>query len=164
VSDLKKVLILCTGNSCRSILAEATLRELGRGRFESWSAGSKPTGQVHPLSLETLGIHGIDTGGLKSQSWDEFEDIDFDLVITVCDNANGESCPAYLSKAIRAHWGVFDPPKVRVEAGDERLPFEEAYQILKFRIEELLNLNEDEINSTTLNEIGKLNPQEVRYV
>lgn len=159
-----KVLILCTGNSCRSILAEAALRELGKGRFQTWSAGSSPAGQVHPLSLETLKIHGISTQGLKSQSWDEFEEITFDLVITVCDNANSETCPVYLSKAVRAHWGVFDPPKIEVSPDEARLPFEEAYQILKFRIEKMLMLDREEMNSTTLNEIGKLYPEGMRYV
>ena len=92
-SDALKVLFMCTGNSCRSVMAEALINDLGRGRYRAWSAGSFPVGYVHPKSIETLQQHSIDPGQQRSKSWDEFVEEQFDLVITVCDQAAGESCP-----------------------------------------------------------------------
>ena len=108
MNNKKKILVLCTGNSCRSIMAEGLINHFGKDDFQAFSAGSKPTGNVHPMSLKTLKKSGIFKADYKSQSWDEFSDINFDLVITVCDNAAGESCPVYLSSAPQVHWGVVD--------------------------------------------------------
>jgi len=104
-----KVLILCTGNSARSILGEYLLREKGRGRFEVFSAGSHPAGRVNPLAVRTLREkYGLDAGGARSKSWDEFKDVKFDFVITVCDNAK-EACPLWPGQPMIAHWGSPDP-------------------------------------------------------
>jgi len=104
-----KVLILCTGNSARSILGEYLLREKGRGRFEVHSAGSHPTGRVNPLAVRTLrDKYGLDASGARSKSWDEFKDVKFDFVITVCDNAK-EACPIWPGQPMIAHWGSPDP-------------------------------------------------------
>ena len=104
-----KVLILCTGNSARSILGEYLLREKGRGRFEVFSAGSHPAGRVNPLAVRTLREkYGLDAGGARSKSWDEFKDVKFDFVITVCDNAR-EACPVWPGQPLVAHWGSPDP-------------------------------------------------------
>ena len=93
--DIKKILVLCTGNSCRSIMAEALINHLAPEKYRALSAGSKPTGYVHPKSLQVLKDHGISTDGLQSQSWDEFKDQSFDLIITVCDSAHAETCPVF---------------------------------------------------------------------
>lgn len=111
-----QVLFLCTGNSARSIMAEHLLRHLGRGRFESYSAGSHPTGVVNPYALAVLEQHHIDTRHARSKSWDEFRGKRFDFVITVCDRAK-ESCPVWPGQPVQAHWGSPDPAAV---TGDER--------------------------------------------
>ena len=132
-----KILFLCTGNSCRSILAEATFNALFPGTIRAMSAGSRPAGYVHPKSIALLKRESIPVDGLYSKSWEELSEIP-DVVITVCDDASGEACPLYLNKALRSHWGVFDPAKA---VGDEKFveaAFEGAYRILRFRIEALL--------------------------
>ena len=104
-----KVLILCTGNSARSILGEYLLRAKGHGRFEVFSAGSHPSGRVNPLAVRVLREkYGLDAGGARSKSWDEFKNVQFDFVITVCDNAK-ESCPVWPGQPLVAHWGSPDP-------------------------------------------------------
>ena len=104
-----KILVLCTGNSARSILAEYLLRAKGRGRFEVHSAGSHPTGRVNPLAIRTLHEkYGLDASGARSKSWDEFKEAKFDFVITVCDNAK-EACPIWPGQPVVAHWGSPDP-------------------------------------------------------
>jgi len=105
---IHNVLFLCTGNSARSILAEVMMNTLGRGQFIAHSAGSHPTGTVHPRALALLQRQGFSTEGLHSKSWVGLPTIPY-IVITVCDNAAGETCPAYLGPALRAHWGVEDP-------------------------------------------------------
>lgn len=118
----RKVLILCTGNSARSILGEYLLREKGAGRFEVHSAGSHPTGRVNPLAVRTLREkYGIDANGARSKSWDEFKAVTFDFVITVCDNAK-EACPIWPGAPVLAHWGSPDPAGA---AGGE----EERFQV-----------------------------------
>lgn len=110
-SDPLKVLVVCTGNSCRSIMAEALINNLGRGRYRAWSAGSVPTGFVHLKSIETLQRHGVDPGQKRSKSWNEFAEESFDLVITVCDQAAGESCPLFSGNPKKLHWSMPDPAK-----------------------------------------------------
>jgi arsenate reductase (thioredoxin) len=135
-----KVLILCTGNSARSILAEYLLRRIGGRRFESFSAGSDPKGKVHPLAIEVLrDVYQIDAAEARSKSMEEYRDVDFDFVITVCDNA-GESCPIWPGQPIVAHWGMDDPAAVE-GSGDEQLrAFKETARILHRRLDLFCNL------------------------
>jgi arsenate reductase len=135
-----KVLILCTGNSCRSILGEALINHLGGDRFQAFSAGSHPTGKVNANALATLARHGIPTEGFSSQSWDEFDDKGIDIAITVCDSAAGEACPVYLNSVIRAHWGLPDPAHVAGSQEDIEAAFETTYAALEKRINQLLAL------------------------
>ncbi len=132
---MKRVLVLCTGNSCRSIMAEALINTLGTGRYEAVSAGSDPTGYVHPKSIETLKRHGINISETRSKSWDEFANEHFDLVITVCDAAAAESCPAFLGKHEKLHWSTPDPAKANSTEGNINAAFDEAFNLLKQRIE-----------------------------
>jgi arsenate reductase len=131
------VLFLCTGNSARSILAEATLNHKGRGRFRAYSAGSFPTGKVNPGAIDLLERLQIPVDGYRSKSWDEFAKPgapEFDFIITVCDNAAGEVCPVWPGKPMTAHWGVPDP--AHVEGVIERAQaFREAFRVLERRID-----------------------------
>ncbi|OYY48336.1 MAG: low molecular weight phosphatase family protein [Methylotenera sp. 17-45-7] len=133
------ILFLCTGNSCRSILAEATFNALAPEGMLAMSAGSKPTGEVHPRSIALLKREGIATDGYYSKSWDELP-VTPDIVITVCGNAAGETCPAYLGKVIRAHWGIDDPARATGTEAEIDLAFITAYRILRKRIEVFLEL------------------------
>ena len=133
------ILFLCTGNSCRSILAEATFNGLAPQGMLAMSAGSQPTGEVHPRSIALLKSKGIATDGYFSKSWDALP-VTPDIVITVCGNAAGETCPAYLGKVIRSHWGVEDPAKATGSEAEINASFELAYQILRKRIEAFLAL------------------------
>ena len=137
------VLFLCTGNSARSILAEAYLNMAGKGRFAAYSAGSKPAGQVNPFALELLHKNHIETTGVRSKNWDEFAKPDapkMDFVFTVCDNAAAEPCPYWPGQPMTAHWGVPDP--AAVEGSDEvrRRAFLVAFKTLSTRINLFLNL------------------------
>ena len=132
------VLFLCTGNSARSIIAEAILNELGQGRFRAYSAGSQPKGQVNPLTLHLLQSLGYDTSGLRSKSWNEFAKPGapaLDFVFTVCDNAAGEACPFWPGQPLTAHWGVPDPADAQGSAAEIALAFKDAYRMLNQRIE-----------------------------
>ena len=133
------ILFLCTGNSCRSILAEATFNALAPQGMRAMSAGSQPTGEVHPRSIALIKSKGIATEGYFSKSWDNLP-VTPDIVITVCGNAAGETCPAYLGNVIRAHWGVDDPAKETGTEDEINASFELAYQILRKRIEAFLAL------------------------
>jgi len=133
------VLFLCTGNSCRSILAEATFNALAPAGWHAMSAGSKPTGQVHPRSLALLAREGIPTQGYSSKSWDKLP-VTPDIVITVCASAAGETCPAYLGPVMRAHWGVDDPAHATGTDKEIDAAFMRAYRILRARIEAFLAL------------------------
>jgi len=128
------VLFLCTGNSCRSILGEATFNHLAPAGWHAMSAGSKPAGYVHPRSLALLAREGISTAGYFSKSWEDLPAIP-DIVITVCGSAAGETCPAYLGAVLRTHWGVEDP--AHAVGTDEEIDaaFIKAYRILRARIE-----------------------------
>ena len=139
------ILVLCTGNSARSILGEMLFNHLGKGRVKAWSAGSQPAGQVNPVALETLQKHGIPCEGARSKSWDEFNASavppapTFDFIFTVCGNAAKETCPVWPGHPATAHWGIDDPAHVEpLEA--RRAAFEQAYQELKRRIEAFLAL------------------------
>jgi protein-tyrosine-phosphatase len=156
------VLFLCTGNSARSILAEAYLNAVGRGRFRAYSAGSHPTGKVNPLALELLARHRIDTAGLRSKSWDEFGRAGaprLDLVITVCDDAAAESCPVWPGVPMRAHWGIADPAAVSGSDEQRRKAFGHAFAELSGRVERLMALPIAKLDRSTLqatlDEIGK---------
>lgn len=135
---MKKVLVLCTGNSCRSVMAEALINQLKKGEYEAVSAGSFPAGYVHPKSIETLKRHGIDPGKPRSQSWDDFAGEHFDYVITVCDAAANETCPAFQGQYQRLHWSTPDPAKAEGSEADIEAAFDDAFNMLKTRIEQEL--------------------------
>lgn len=152
------VLILCTGNSCRSVLGEALINHLGGGRFKAFSAGSHPTGKVNPNALATLKRHGVSTEGFSSQSWDEFDDKGIDIAITVCDQAAGEVCPVYLDSVVRGHWGLPDPAHVTGSQEIIEAAFEATYAALEKRIHRLLALPVEAMTrpelTEALNKIG----------
>lgn len=131
------ILFLCTGNACRSILAEATFNHLAPVGWRAMSAGSRPTGQVHPRSLVLLAREGIATTGLHSKSWDNLP-LTPDVVITVCSNAAGETCPVYLGPVLRTHWGVEDPARTVGTDAQIDAAFMAVYRILRVRISAFL--------------------------
>ena len=135
----EKVLVLCTGNSCRSVMGEALFNHLGKGLIEAFSAGSNPAGFVHPKSIETLQRNGVHAGEPRSKSWDEFEDQTFDLVVTVCDAAAAESCPVFFGAKNKLHWSTPDPAKATGTDKEIEAAFDEAFFMLKDRIEDYLN-------------------------
>jgi protein-tyrosine-phosphatase len=140
------VLFLCTGNSCRSILAEAIINRLGAGKFVGHSAGSMPKGEVHPQAIKLLKGLRHPTRDLRSKPWDEFaratnpEAPDLDFVFTVCDNAAGEVCPIWPGQPMTAHWGLPDPAEARGSDAEIALAFADAYRMLNNRIEIFVNL------------------------
>jgi protein-tyrosine-phosphatase len=157
------VLFLCTGNSARSILAEAVLNSLGQGRFRAYSAGSHPAGRVNPFALELLEKHRLTVEGLRSKSWDEFAGPNaprMDFVFTVCDQAAGEVCPIWPGQPITAHWGVEDPAAVEGSDEAKRRAFLNAFQTLGNRIRIFASLRLEALDRLALGmrlrEIGKL--------
>ena len=138
---MTKILYICTHNRCRSILSEAITNHLSDGRIQAFSAGSQPAGEVHPLSLKYLAEHGISTQGLQSQSWDEFESMQPDIVITVCDSAAAEQCPVWFGKTIKLHWGLKDPSKVAGNESEVKAAFEACIANITSRVNELLQLD-----------------------
>ena len=147
------VLFLCTGNSARSILAEAQLNALGKGRFRAWSAGSHPAGKINPFSLEFLKTIGLPTDGLRSKSWDEFAAPGapvMDYVLTVCDDAAGEQCPYWPGQPVSAHWGVPDPAAVEGSDEEKRQAFKAAAATLRRRIELLVALPTSSLDHLSL--------------
>ena len=132
------VLFLCTGNSARSILAEAVMNQIGAGRFRGYSAGSRPTGAPNPFALDLLRREGIDTGFARSKSWDEFEGAGapkMDFVFTVCDSAAAEECPYWPGAPMTAHWGLPDPAAVEGSDAEKALAFAETFRALTRRIQ-----------------------------
>jgi arsenate reductase len=147
------VLFLCSGNSARSILAEAALNAMAKGRFKAFSAGSQPGGQVNPLVLDFLARKGISTEGARSKSWEEFSRPGappMDLVITVCDSAAGEACPIWPGHPVTAHWGVEDPALYMDDPQKANRVIDEAYRILASRMAALLELPVDTLDPPTL--------------
>jgi arsenate reductase len=139
----RNVLFLCTGNSARSILAESYLNSIAAGRFQAYSAGSHPTGKVNPFALDLLERNRIPTIGLRSKAWDEFAKPgapQMDIIITVCDQAAGESCPVWPGKPITAHWGVEDPAAVSGDDDAKHAAFMRAFATLQKRIALLVGL------------------------
>ena len=137
MSEMHNVLFLCTGNSARSILAEALMNKLGEGRFKAFSAGSYPKGEVHPYTLDLLQSLNIDTAFARSKSWDEFAADDapkMDFVFTVCDDAANEACPVWPGQPMTAHWGVPDPAAAEGTEAERRYAFADAYRMLGNRI------------------------------
>lgn len=148
------VLVLCTGNSARSILGEVLFNTLGRGKFKAYSAGSKPAGRVNPGAIELLQERGFGIDGLRSKSWDEFAapgapEIDF--IFTVCDNAAGETCPIWPGKPATAHWGIPDPAHVEGEEA-RRAAFRKAYDQLARRIQLFMSLPIEKLDKLALKE------------
>jgi len=160
---MKKLLFLCTGNSCRSIMAEALLNHLGKDHFIAFSAGSFPTGTVHPLTLKMLLSKAVPTSGLRSKTWDEFKGKPIDIVITVCDQSAAESCPIFTGKPIRGHWSLPDPVKYAGLEAERLLEFQYVYNLIEYRIKALLRLPLDQMLPAEitgkLDEIGRLQPQ-----
>jgi arsenate reductase len=162
------ILFLCTGNSARSILAEATFNHLAPEGWRATSAGSSPKGDVHPRSLALLAREGISTAGLRSKSWDSLP-VAPDIVITVCSSAAGEACPAYLGRVLRTHWDVDDPAGATGTDAEIDAAFAMAYRILRKRIESFLalplaDLQQDRIRlKTELDRIGTLLPEPAQF-
>ena len=156
------VLFLCTGNSVRSIFAEAILNRIGQGRFRAYSAGSHPKGRVHPLAVEILHERGYDTRLLRSKSWSEFAQPGapaLDFIFTVCDDAAGEACPVWPGQPLTAHWGVEDPAAYQGPENRQRRLFQRVYLELERRIDLFTNLSFESLDRLTLkarlDEIGK---------
>lgn len=154
------VFVICTGNSCRSVMGEALFNHFGQGRIKAFSAGSHPLGKINQDTLATLARHGLPTEGYTSQSWDDFADQPMDIVITVCDSAAGEVCPLYLTNAVRAHWGVPDPSHVNGTDTEKLDAFEHTFATLDLRIKKMLTLPLESLSpdvlARELNAIGQL--------
>lgn len=154
------VLVICTGNSCRSVISEALFNHLGKGRIKAFSAGSQPLGRLNAGAVALLQRHGLSTEGFFSKSWEAFENQAIDIAITVCDSAAGETCPVYLRPVPRAHWGLSDPGHVKGTDEEIKAAFEATYQAVERRINLMLALPLEEMSSeelvTELNAIGRI--------
>lgn len=153
------VLVLCTGNSCRSVMGEALVTAFGQGRFKGYSAGSKPIGRINLDALSTLERHGLPTEGYFSKSMEAFKDQSIDILISVCDSAGKEPCPVFLGAAVRAHWGVEDPGHILGTPSEVIEAFDKTFDILKRRVQSMVNLPlegmEKQQIATELNRIGR---------
>ena len=134
-----EILFVCTHNRCRSILGEVLANENYNGFFRAYSAGSQPAGEIHPLTLHYLKARSLPTEGLQSQSWDEFDDHDFDWVITVCDSAAAEPCPLWMTEANRLHWSMRDPSK---QEGDDKAVEGAFFEVMDALDQKLLELKQ----------------------
>lgn len=153
MTDICNILILCTGNSARSILGEALFNLRGQGHIQAYSAGSKPKGVPHPGALRLLAKEGIDTAAFRSKSWDEFTAPDapaIDLAITVCGNAAGESCPLFIGAPLKAHWGLPDPADVTGDDSVVDAAFAETWRLLDMRVQAFLALDSAAMNRAEL--------------
>lgn len=160
------ILILCTGNSARSIMAEALFSTLGNGRFKAYSAGSHPNGRVNPFAIEQVKATGYPTDNLRSKSWDEFAAPGapvLDFVITVCDNAAGEVCPVWPGQPISAHWGFEDPAAVEGTDDEKRAAFRKIFHQIRNRVGIFSNLPLDKLDRLALKKemdnIGQTKPE-----
>ena len=156
------VLFLCAANSARSIIAEVILNQIGQGRFKAFSAGSAPRGEVHPMTLQVLRAQGYDTSALRSKSWEEFAEPDapqMDFIMTVCDQAAGEACPAWPGQPITAHWGFADPTKIEGDREKQLKAFSNAQFQIANRIRLFMSLPIEKIDrmslQTKLRELGQ---------
>ena len=161
-NKIYNVLFICTGNSARSIKAEVIMNHLGRERFKAYSAGSHPRGEVHPMTLEVLSEQCYDLGGLRSKSWTEFAEPDapqMDFIMTVCDPAAGEACPAWPGQPITAHWGFADPTKIEGDREKQLKAFSNAQFQIANRIRLFMSLPIEKIDrmslQTKLRELGQ---------
>ncbi len=164
--SIYNVLFLCTGNSCRSIIAEAIMNREGLGRFRGFSAGSQPKGEVHPHALDLLATLNHPTGGLRSKSWNEFAAAGaprLDFVFTVCDNAANEVCPLWPGQPMTAHWGIPDPAMAEGTEAEIRVAFADTYRMLANRISIFVNLPMKSLDRLSLqkrlDEIGRRLPE-----
>lgn len=153
-----KILYICTHNRCRSILSEAITNGIASGTIEAKSAGSQPAGEVHPLSIKYLQQAGYNTDGLQSQSWDDLEAFEPDVVVTVCDSAAGEACPVWFGKSLKVHWGLEDPSKMQGSEQAIEAAFNTTIKQIEQRVKSLLALaplmnNKEQLRSA-LNELG----------
>ena len=147
-----KILYICTHNRCRSILSEAITNHVAGESMTAKSAGSQPSGVVHPLSIQYLKEAGISTDGLQSQSWDELKDFKPDVVITVCDSAAGEACPVWFGNSITVHWGLADPSKVEGSDQDKALAFRDCIAEISGRVNNLRVIAEKNLTQSKLKE------------
>lgn len=150
-----KLLFICTHNRCRSIIAEAVCNHLGGDALQARSAGSQPSGEVHPLSLKYLQEAGISTQGLTSQSWDEHEDWQPDVVITVCDQAAGEQCPVWFGRSLKVHWGLVDPSRMDGSDTEVAAAFNHTITLLQTRMEKLLAAHPQQMEPARLADLLK---------
>lgn len=145
-----KLLFICTHNRCRSILCESIANHLSEGRITVCSAGSEPAGEVHPLTIRFLQERGFPTEGLRSKSWDELESFDPTVVITVCDSAARETCPAWVGACPKVHWGLQDPSKLKGAEDEIRSAFYAVMDTIEFRVRKLLAMNWENLNTGEL--------------
>lgn|SRR3990167_2222294 len=148
-----KILFLCTHNACRSILAEAIARKMGQGRWQVASAGSQPSGRVHPLTLHYLAEAGYSTDDLHSQGWDSLEAFQPDVLVTVCDQAAGEACPVWLGRATKVHWGLADPSRHAPGSPDADAAFRYTIRLLEDRFAALLKQDLDQLTPAQLQQL-----------
>lgn len=147
------ILVLCTGNSARSIMAEALINVLGQGRFKAYSAGSQPMGRVNPYAIEQAQTIAYDTSSVRSKSWDEFSQPDsvvMDIVMTVCDSAAGESCPLWRGSPIKVHWGFADPSHVNGSDDNKRAAFAKTFGQIRSKVEALMQLPIESLSTEQL--------------
>ncbi|OQX35712.1 MAG: low molecular weight phosphatase family protein [Oceanospirillales bacterium LUC14_002_19_P2] len=158
---MKNILVLCTGNSCRSVIGEALVNHLGGTRFTGYSAGSQPTGQVNSGALSVLQQHGVDTSGLSSKGLEVFTETPIDLVITVCDNAAAEACPIFPGNTLKVHWGLPDPAGATGDQETISAAFEMTFQQLEQRISALIALPDDLSDSEWLGALAQIHEHSI---